>query len=170
MQALTEPIESAFLRQEEENFIPTEDQIGSKKRGLSEMLPTEQIFISPRHHSPRPGAKAPIYLTLGMAPLHISLATLPAGGNIPSDADFQLPPFVPLPLPFLVTDWWPPQVPPKCSLWQGTATMSSLNWLPPCPYLDSSCGGDSHPWPPLSHPHPTEELQPFGGPSLLGKY
>ena len=45
----------------------------------------------------------------------ISLATLPAGGEVPSQADFQLPPLSPRPLPFHMTDWWPLQVLPECT-------------------------------------------------------
>lgn len=76
----------------------------------------------------------------------------------------------PLSLPFLVTDWCPPQVPPESTLWQGTATPSLLNWFPPCPYLDQAYAGDFHHWPSLSFPLPTEEVQPVGGPSLSNRY
>lgn len=44
---------------------------------------------------PKVRAQAPIYLTFGMALLCISPATLPAGERVPSEAQFQLPPFSP---------------------------------------------------------------------------
>lgn len=72
----------------------------------------------------------------------------------PQWCSFPIASYLPAPLPFPVTDWWPPQVPPECTPWQEAATLSSLNWFPLCPYLDPDLGGDSHPWPPLSRPTP----------------
>lgn len=111
---------------------------------------------------PKAGAKAPIDLTLGMALLHISLATLPTGGKVPSSI-----PITSFPHPHLsfhMTDWWSPRVPPECT-WNegwGAATLSWPMWFPPCPYLDQACSGDSNHWPPHHLPRPMEELRPIG--------
>lgn len=112
------------------------------------MLQPEQIFKPQERYFPAPGPKVPIYLTSGMALLRISPATLPAGEKVPLKHN-PITSFLPPPLPFPVTDWWTPQVPPECVLRRETETLSSLNWFPPATYLDQAYGGDFHHWPPL---------------------
>lgn len=94
---------------------------------------------------------------LGMALLCISPATW---GRVPRKLNSNyLPP--PQSSSFLMTDWWPPQVPPECNPRQGTATLNSRNWFPLGPCVGRACGGDFHYWPPLD-PLPLRNYSPLG--------
>lgn len=119
-------------------------------------------FHSSLHCSPRPGHKPHFTLPWGWP--HFPLEE---ESQVKLNSNFFLsPPTSPLSQDRLMASsgasWLHPE--------QGTATPSSLNWFPPCPYLDQPWAGDCHHCPPFSLPHHTEELQLVGGTFLLDKY
>lgn len=132
------------------------------------MLQPVQIFMSPRLNSPRPGAKPqclPLYLGDGAA-LYFS-SYISSWKKSPQWSSISITSFLHSPcLPFLVTHWWPIPVPSECTLWQGTATLCSLNWFLPCPYLHTAYAGDFHQLTSLQPrplPPPPQEITAYWG-------